>query len=677
MMRAIMTCLCALSTPVALLAGSQAPGNVSSQDDLGGLGLAELMTLQVERVYSASRYEQKVTQAPASVSIVTAEEIKRFGHRSLADVLRSLPGLYISNDRNYSYLGIRGFARPGDYNTRSLLLIDGHRINDNIFDAAYIGTEAVLDIDLIDRVEIIRGPSSSIYGNSAFLGVINIITKRGSRLDGAEVSVDAGSPNTYKGRFSYGRRLDSGADIMIGGSVHTSRGWESLYYPEFDQRISDDPRAANDGLAEHSDDERASTIYGNVHYREFTISGAFSNRYKNIPTASFGTAFNDGREQMTDGRAYADLKYDRGFGNGLRLTGRFSYDHYPYNGTFPTPYAPGEEAVLNKDDTKGQWLGADFQLTGMVAERHTFIVGTEYRENIKQFQRNFDDNLPYDYFRSDHNSRNIGIYGQLEFVASRDVMLNAGLRLDHFSSFGATLNPRFGLIYNPWEKGTFKLLYGEAFRAPNDFETVYEAPGSARTNPDLRPETIRTSELVYEQYLQSDHRLSVSAYHYRINDLISQTTDPDGLVFFDNLSRANATGFEVAVEGRYARGILARGSYSFQTTVNKDSREWLSNSPRNLGKLNLSVPAYQDKLYGSLEFQYHGSARTLAGNSIDDFVTVNTTVLSRKLIRGFEISGSIYNLFDAKYSHPGAADHLQDAIPQDGRTFRVKVTSKF
>ena len=113
------------------------------------------------------------------MTIVTAGEIKRYGYRTLADILRSVRGFFVTYDRNYDYVGVRGFGRPGDYNSRVLLLVDGHRINDNVYDTASIGTEFPVDVDLIDRMEIIPGPSSSLYGNNAFFGVINIITRKG------------------------------------------------------------------------------------------------------------------------------------------------------------------------------------------------------------------------------------------------------------------------------------------------------------------------------------------------------------------------------------------------------------------------------------------------------------------------------------------------------------------
>jgi outer membrane receptor for ferrienterochelin and colicins len=190
--------------------------------NLADLSIEQLLEVSVEKVYGASKYEQKVTQAPSSISIVTGVEIKKFGHRTLAEVLRSVRGLYVSDDRNYSYLGIRGFLRPGDYNTRVLVLVDGHRMNDNVYDAAYVAREGMVDVDLIERVEVIRGPSSSIYGSSAFFGVINIITKTGRQVDGVDASLEGGSFDSYKGRFTFGKRFKNDVEWLASGSYYAS-----------------------------------------------------------------------------------------------------------------------------------------------------------------------------------------------------------------------------------------------------------------------------------------------------------------------------------------------------------------------------------------------------------------------------------------------------------------------
>jgi len=151
------------------------------------------MDVSIQKVYGASKYEQNTTQAPASVSIVTADEIRKYGYRTLADVLRGMRGLYVSDDRNYSYLGVRGFLRPGDYNTRVLVLVDGHRINENIYDARLLRARwhRRRRPDRARRVH--PRASSSIYGSSAFFGVINVITRSAADIRGVNVSAEAGS----------------------------------------------------------------------------------------------------------------------------------------------------------------------------------------------------------------------------------------------------------------------------------------------------------------------------------------------------------------------------------------------------------------------------------------------------------------------------------------------------
>ena len=134
MIAAIRSSLLTAGMVFSLATGVHAAGGPPAS--LADLSIEQLMEVRVASVYGASKHEQKVTQAPSSVSIVTAEDIRRFGYRTLVDALRGIRGLYVSDDRNYPYLGIRGFLRPGDYNTRVLVTIDGHRMNDNIYDGA-------------------------------------------------------------------------------------------------------------------------------------------------------------------------------------------------------------------------------------------------------------------------------------------------------------------------------------------------------------------------------------------------------------------------------------------------------------------------------------------------------------------------------------------------------------
>ena len=154
------------------------------------------MRLDAGQVFGASERLQPVTEAPASVSFITAEEIARYGYRTLADILRGVRGMYVTDDRNFSFVGARGFGKPGDYNSRILLLVNGHRVNDNVFGQAEIGAEFGLDPAMFERVEIIRGPASSLYGDSAFFAVVNVITKTGASLDGSIGDLETGTLGT-------------------------------------------------------------------------------------------------------------------------------------------------------------------------------------------------------------------------------------------------------------------------------------------------------------------------------------------------------------------------------------------------------------------------------------------------------------------------------------------------
>src|SRR6195256_959190 len=181
-----------------------------AQTPLPDLSLEDLMELDAGQVFGASERLQPAIEAPASVSFITAQEIARYGYRTLAEILRGVRGMYVTNDRNFSFLGTRGFAKPGDYNSRILLLINGHRVNDNVFGQAEIGAEFGLDPAMFERVEVIRGPASSLYGDSAFFAVVNVMTRSGASLGGASIALEGGTLGTELVRASLGHRFTNG-----------------------------------------------------------------------------------------------------------------------------------------------------------------------------------------------------------------------------------------------------------------------------------------------------------------------------------------------------------------------------------------------------------------------------------------------------------------------------------
>jgi outer membrane receptor for ferrienterochelin and colicins len=641
--------------------------------DLMDLSMEELMKVEVDSVYGASGYKQKVTEAPASVTIITADDIQRYGYRTLADVLRQVPGFYVNYDRNYSYVGVRGFNRPGDYNSRLLLLVDGHRVNDNLYDEAAIGTDFPVDIDLIDRVEVIRGPNSSLYVASAFLGVINVVTKRVRDAKGLTASGAVASYGTYTSRVTYGYQFESGLAMLLSGTYYDSHGQDRLYFKEFDTA------GTNHGIAENRDGDQFHQVFSKLSYRDFTLEGVYGSRGKNVPTASFGTIFNDPAERTVDARGYLDLKYDHRFGSDWGYFGRVSYDHATYNGFYPVDYSQsgGPARVLNRDIANGQSWGAEFALSKKLFENQTLVLGSDYRDNFQQDQSNHDVQ-PFKQYMNVHRTSSIwGIYAQDEIRLRSNLVLDLGLRYDQYSTFGGTTNPRGALIYSPLEKTTVKFLYGQSFRAPNAYELYYTALG-LEANTHLKPETVKTTELVVEQYIGSHVQLAVSGYNYPVRGLISQQTDPaTGALVFENSQSLDMHGVEIALKRRSSAGLEVGGGLSFQNTESEGGGGPVTNSPHQVGQFNLSVPLFKRKLFASTALDYVGRRRTLAGNYAGAYVVPDFTLFSKNALKGWEISASLYNALSQRYGDPASVGDVQETILQDGRNFRLKFTYHF
>ena len=304
------------------------------------MDLEQLMDLKVDTVYGASLYAQTTSEAPSSVTIITSEQIKRFGWRTLAEILAAVRSFYLTDDRVYTYLGVRGLQRPGDYNSRVLVLLDGHTTNDNLYGGASFGHDGIVDVALIDRVEIIRGPGSSLYGTGAFFGVVNIFTRTGKDIAAVEAQAGAGSLETHEGRLSFGRRFGNGVDVVLSGSRYGSGGEERFYLAAFD-----DP-ATNNGIAEDADGEDAGSLFLRLSRGGFTLEGAYSDRDRTSPSAPYGTVFNTDRTRSEDIRGYLELRYEGKVAEHADLSARVFYDSYRFRGDYLYDYAEEGEAPL-------------------------------------------------------------------------------------------------------------------------------------------------------------------------------------------------------------------------------------------------------------------------------------------------------------------------------------------
>jgi outer membrane receptor for ferrienterochelin and colicins len=632
-----------------------------AQDDLS---LQQLLAAEV--VSTASKFPQEVREAPAAITIVTAEEIRRYGHRTLADVLRSVRGLYTTYDRNYSYIGVRGFARPGDYNTRVLLLIDGQRVNDAVYDMAPIGTDFLLDVSLIDRVEVIRGPGSSLYGTSAFFAVINVITRSGGQQRGVRADVVGGTLGAAGATVSYGRQFGGSHEFLLSAAAQRSDGADLLTFPVFAGIGSGAVEAR--GL----DRDSSSGTFGSIAIGRLAVRGAFVSRRKHVPTAAFDTVLGDDRFVTDDHRGYLHATYDGTLGRGWLGTARAAYDHYGYQGVYPYDYGL-PQAVVQWDAAESQSLSGELTARRRVGRAHLVSVGAEVRRQLQNRMWTLDEmGGQFDVSRP---ATIVGVYAQDEIRLNSWALVNAGLRLDRYPSFGAHVTPRAGLVLLPRPATAVKLLYGRAFRAPNPYELYYYPPPDGG---ELRPETIRSSELVWEESLSTRVRSSLSLFTYDVSDILQlRTFEPIGFeepYAFANEGHVRARGIESEVELRLTARVSARASHAFVRTRHRATNEIVSNSPQHLTKMALQLPLAPLTL--GLEGHYVGARTTTSGERLPGFFLQNVIVTAPAHPR-VEISVGVYNAFDVSYADPGAEEHRQPSIPQDGRTVQARLRIGF
>ncbi|MHB8093482.1 MAG: TonB-dependent receptor plug domain-containing protein [Candidatus Aminicenantales bacterium] len=621
-----------------------------------------LAKLLETRVSSASRYLQTLREAPAAVTIITDEDIRRNGFRTLAEALNSISGFFITDDRNYTYLGVRGFGRPSDYTNRVLVQINGHTLNESVYGSAPVGTDLGLDLGAVERIEVVKGPGSALYGAGAMFAVVNLIMKKGGDLDGVRISAEAGSPGLVRGAVTVGRELGKGVDVFL-SAQGTSIAGEDVYIQEFDAPET------NHGIARGLDRDHHFGLFGSVSAGGLRLQALSVSRDKAYPTAAWGVIFNDDRAETRDQRIALELDWAGKLSPAMSLDLRAAYDDYSYKGWYPYD-------TLSLDSSRGRaWLGeARFQWD--LRANNRFVAGMLYQSHVQADYRQWDAGGVF--FYGDYPFRLWSFYLHDEFEAARNLSFVVGLRHDSYSSVGGSTTPRVAVLWHAAPSTTFKLLYGEAFRKPTIYETYYEdAFTNFKANPNIRPERIRTAEIVWEQTWGRHLFGSMSLYRYVMRGLIDQRTDPaDGWVEFVNLSRVVAVGLEADLHARLGSGLEIYAGYTLQAAKDSGTGLRLTNQPRHLLNAGVSFPV-RSLFAASLRTVLEAGRMTVRGTRTPGFALVNANFTSEPLFGHLRLALAVRNLLDASYKLPGGFEHVPAAIVQEGRTVSLKAEWTF
>jgi len=664
----IARCLLPDASLLALLATlAFPPAAAAARHDLTELSLEELLKVEV---VSASKYAQTGAEAPSAVTVISREDIRRFGWRTLSDVLAAQRGFHAIYDRTYRYLGVRGFAPPGDYNNRILFLVDGMRVNDNIYDSVMAGEVFPLDLDLVERIEIVRGPGASMYGGNALFGVVNLILRNGASFDGVELAADAGSRNTGRLRASAGKRHGD-VEWLVSASGLDSKGGQYEFADVAPGTKSPDG----------ADAERQQRLLARLRVGEWQGTLLHSQREKHVPTASYGTIPNDPAHRESDGFTLGELGASHRFGEHNALDVRLSGGQYRYDSVLPYDYSAsgGAPRMFNRDKQIGEWWGAEARLISTAWAGQKWVVGFAYTGNTRQYQRNADDDGTV-YLDVNTTSHRSGIYVQDEIALGAATDLTLGLRHDVAEDSRRFTSPRLALVHQLTPANTVKLLYGSAYRSPNAYERDYVFAG-LYGNPDLGAERMDTLEGVWESRVGEGTRFTGSLYRYRVRDPIA--LDQATLVNV-NATDVWGNGVELEFERRWQSGAVLRASYSGQFLTQDGLRP--DNAPASLVQVDAGLPLGSDGWYAALELR-GVAARKAASNTADigGYGVANFTLSWRPRGASWDLSASVYNLFDKRYDDPAPVDPyftvttgiVRERFAQDGRTFRLKAVARF
>ncbi len=580
-------------------------------------------------VISASKVKEEIKKTSASVFIIDSETINTMGAQTLLEALRIVPGLDIVQSNIYvNKINVHGIQTF--FSEKVLILLDGHSLNSNLLDGGATTAYGNFPLDHVERIEIIKSPSSALYGENAFMALINIITKKAKEIDGTKAGISFGNNNAYMANLLWGESYND-FDIALDLNYRDSDG-SKVFVTQDAAGLSGNTHPYSRNLYSNLFVQHTSGIYfkGNYNYS------------KDGPHFGAVNVLND--EDATKRKAwFIEAGYRHSLSNILNLDTRIYRDYFEYDSKWrvypkglPSPeYTQGMLGYVGIDNIK---TGAETFVT-FEKDNFTLAAGTSYEfqeiknpwqkmnwnpltlEPLTSVQNFSSSDTNY---ISEHNREFFAFYGELLYDFNDDLRFNTGVRYDHYSDFGGVLNPRLGLSYQLNTNNTVKMIYGEAFKAPT-FSELYNINNPVSLgNPDLKPERIKTVELTLQNSSIKNLHMSLNFFKSHINDIIiivDNTHVNQGEVFTE--------GIEVQLKQDLYRGSYILANYTYQNPKNNDTHETVADIAKHMGYLSLN---YRVNRYFNLyiDAKYRGEQtrpkNDIRGN-VDSTITNNAVFL--------------------------------------------------
>lgn len=619
------------------------------------------------KVGAASKRAVTVDEAPASVTVITREELRAFGYQTLPEALQAVRGFFLADDRVYTYVGVRGFQPPGDLNTRILVLWDGHPVNEPWSGQGFAARDLEPDLSNVDRIEVVRGPASILFGTGAFFAVINVVPRaRVGEKKNVEAVLGAGGQNGVKARVtgSLGRE---GRSVMVSAAGLLSEGA---------------PLTALEGVTIRGlDAERAAGVSLRAEWDGLVLTAKLNQRRKQIPTAPLGSDVGVPGTEYTDARGFAELKYEKQWSR-VTLTARGSYDASRYRGWY-AQLDPAGERFRSTDTGDADWF------SGEVRVGATLFDGNRLTGSL-EMQGQLVNQRPVGFAADDPHTR-ILLSGTLidEWQVFSRLFIQAGLRVDkYFDLADLALSPRGALVARPYDGGLTKLVVGRAFRAPTIYETYFTDGNATQRAPDVapRPEFVTTFEAEHSHDFTKELRATVGGYFNLVDQLVVLSEDQletprcggadapvQCFVFSNSPDRLFAGGAEAQLRWQPGRFTLVEASYSFVLLGGADLTGGAY--PAHVASLRAMVPLKEGLVRLSGQGTFQSARRAQDGRFIGEALLLNFGLSGD--VGPVRYFAGVQNLLDQRYVLPVLSEIAFSRVPQYGRTFFIELAASF